>query len=61
MRPVNPLLATRLLVASAVVMVALMLWAGRHAPSGGRFKDSDWRNVHRAFVASAHAGTTSGR
>ncbi len=37
----NPLLATGVIVASVVVMVALMLWARRHAPPGGRFKDSD--------------------
>ena len=37
----NPLLAIGVIVISAVVMIALMLLLRRHAPSGGRFADSD--------------------
>ena len=37
----NPLLAIGVIVISAVVMIALMLLVRRHAPSGGRFADSD--------------------
>lgn len=37
----NPWLAAGVIVASVVVMVALMLWVRRSAPAGGRFSDSD--------------------
>jgi len=38
---VNPLLASLVIAASVLVMVALMLVARRFAPPGGRFNDSD--------------------
>ena len=38
---VNPLLAVGVLVVSVAVMVAIMLFARRHAPPGSRVGDSD--------------------
>ena len=48
----NPLLAAGVIVASVIVMVALMLWARRHAPPGGRFNDSDRASGPFGFLGS---------
>ena len=37
----NPWLAVIVIVVSAAVMVAIMLWLRQHSPPGGRFADSD--------------------